>query len=75
MPQAGAALGPGDVLQLLLPPRGIGVRHLPLADDLVKHEVQQAVLAADVPVQRRGTGAELVAEPAHAQRGQALAVE
>src|SRR5207247_1045546 len=54
---------------------GVGVGHLLLADDLVEHQVQQAVLAADVPVQRRGAGPELVAEPPHAQRGQALAVE
>jgi hypothetical protein len=67
--QADAALGPGDLLELLLPARGIGVGHLLLADDLVEHQVQQAVLAADMPVQRRGAGAELVAETPHAQRG------
>src|SRR5207247_6406411 len=75
MAQADAALVPGDLLELLLPARGVGVGHLLLADDLVEHQVEQAVLAADVPVQRRGAGPELVAEPAHAQRGQALAVE
>jgi hypothetical protein len=75
VPQADAALRPRDVLQLLLPPRRVGVGYLLLADQLVEHEVKQTVLAADVPVQRRRAGTELLGEPPHAQRGQALAVE
>jgi hypothetical protein len=73
--QAGAALGPRDVLQLLPPPGRVGVWHLLLADHVVEHEVQQAVLAADMPVQRRGAGAELLGEPSHAERCETLTVE
>jgi hypothetical protein len=73
--QAGGALVAGDLLDLLLPPRRVGVGNPALADDLVQDQVEQAVLAADVPVQRRGAGAELVGELAHAQGGQALAVQ
>jgi hypothetical protein len=38
-------------------------------------EVQQAVLAADMPVQGGGAGAEFLGQAAHAQCRQALAVE
>ena len=73
--QAGGALVAGDLLELLLPPRRVGVGDLALADDLVHDQVEEAVLAADVPVEGGGAGAELVGELAHAQGGQALAVE
>jgi hypothetical protein len=75
VPQADPPLALGRLLQLLLPAGGIGVRYLDLTDELVEHQVEQAVLAADVPVQRRGPGPELLAEPPHAQRGQPLTVQ
>jgi hypothetical protein len=73
--QAGGALGPRHVLELLAPAWRVGVRDLLLADHVVEHQVQQAVLAADVPVQRGGPGAQLFGEPAHAERREALAVK
>ena len=75
MAEAGGALVAGDLLELVLPVVRVRVGDLALADDLVHDQVEQAVFAADVPVQRGGAGAELVGELAHAQRGQALAVE
>ena len=56
------ALVPGDLLELLPPSRRVGVGDLALADDLVDDQVEQAVLAADVPVQGRGAGAEFLGE-------------
>jgi hypothetical protein len=54
---------------------GVGVGDLALADDLVHDQVEQAVLAADVPVQARGAGAQFLGHAAHAQVGQPLAVQ
>jgi hypothetical protein len=55
--EAGGALVSRDLLELVLPVGGIGVGDLALADDLVQDQVEQAVLAADVPVQGRCAGA------------------
>jgi hypothetical protein len=73
--QAGGALVAGDLFDLLPPAVRFGVRDLALADDLVHDQVEEAVLATDVPVEGGGAGTELVGELAHAQGGQALAVE
>jgi hypothetical protein len=75
MAQDTGALVAGDLFDLLLPAVRFGVGDLALADDLVHDQVEEAVLAADVPVEGGGPGAELVGELAHAQGGQALAVE
>jgi hypothetical protein len=43
--QAGLALRPGYVLELLSPPRRVGICYLPLADELIEHQVKQTVIA------------------------------
>ena len=45
-----------------------------LADDDVDHAVEQVLLAADVGVERHGLDAEILAEPAHADRFDALPI-
>ena len=47
---------------------------LELADDAFDDAVEQVVLVADVAVERHGVDAEVLAEPAHAQRLEAAPV-
>jgi hypothetical protein len=54
--EAGGALVAGDLLELLLPPTGVGVGDVALADDFVHDQVEEAVFAADVPVEGGGAG-------------------
>jgi hypothetical protein len=64
-----------DLLELFAPTLGLGVGDVLLADDLVEEEVEQAVLAADVAVERGGAGVELVGHAAHAEAVEAVGVE
>ena len=64
-----------DLLELLAPALRVGVGDVLLADDLVEEEIEQAVLAADVAVERGGAGIELVGDPAHAEPVEALGIE
>jgi hypothetical protein len=64
-----------ELLDLLAPVLRVGLGHLGLAHDPVEQQAQQLLLVADVPVQRRGAGAELVRELAHAQALHALTLE
>jgi len=63
------------VLQLLLPVLGIGVRDLGFADHAVEDQVEQPVLASDMPVEGGRPGVELVGDAAHAQLVEAVPVE
>src|SRR5207237_6400716 len=69
------ALRACHLLELLLPARRLRPRHLLLADDMVEEQVEQAVLAADVPVQRRRASVEFVGYTAHGQAVQPFAVQ
>ena len=52
----------------------LGAGRLELADHALDDAVEQVVLVPDVAVERHGVDAELLAEPAHAQRLEAAAV-
>jgi hypothetical protein len=52
---------------LLLPTRGIAVGEHDLSHHTVVHDLTEFVLATDVPVERRGSGAEFFAQSAHGQ--------
>ncbi len=55
-------------------PIDVGGRRLDLADQEVGHPVEQLVLAADVVVERHRLDAELLADPPHRDRAEALRV-
>ena len=63
------------VLELLLPALRVRVGHRLLADHAVEDQVEQAVLGADVPVQRRGGGVQRPRDVAHAEQVEAVGVE
>jgi hypothetical protein len=65
----------GDLLELVLPALGVGVRDVQLADHAVQQQVQELVLARHVPVEGGRAGVELGREAAHRQRVEPLAVE
>ena len=71
----GGALRAGHLLELLLPWSGVRVRDVLLADDVIEEQVQQPVLAADMPVQRGGASVEFLGDAAHGQAVHSLAVK
>jgi len=66
---------PRHLLDLFFPLAAARRGNLLLADHPVEDQVQQAVLAAHVPVQRSRAGVEVLGDPAHAQAVEPIPVE
>ena len=73
MPDQGAPRGEDHRAERRLPVPS-PVWHRDLADDAVRHRVEQVVLAAHVGVERHRLDPELLAEPAHADRLDPVAI-
>ena len=70
------AVGPCEVLDLLLPALGIGrAGRVHLADRPLEHQVDELVLVAHVPVQRCRARPELLRQAPHGKRIEAFAVQ